>query len=204
MATPREAWPAGRQGVGGELSPCQRSRWVEHAGMKLTWWTAGAALVLAGCCCARGSGERQGSPQAQAPAAPTPPAPAPVATLTVQQQQRLEEYQSWLPAQRELAIHEHCKPKKGCEPDVDLVIASARTPEERTTLEELRALVLQGRAPKGSMAQHKAGQDKGVSPPAQPSDKRIRCCDGTVSPTCTTDRPSLRGCCSKHGGVCGP
>lgn len=28
---------------------------------------------------------------------------------------------------------------------------------------------------------------------------RVRCCDGTYSPTCTSNRP---GCCSRHGGVC--
>lgn len=31
---------------------------------------------------------------------------------------------------------------------------------------------------------------------AQP---RVRCCDGTFSPTCTTPH---QGCCSHHGGVC--
>lgn len=31
---------------------------------------------------------------------------------------------------------------------------------------------------------------------------RVKCCDGTLSPTCTYSRPSLRGCCSRHGGVC--
>lgn len=34
-------------------------------------------------------------------------------------------------------------------------------------------------------------------------DKRIKCCDGTYSPSCTTDRADLRGCCSRHGGICG-
>jgi hypothetical protein len=29
---------------------------------------------------------------------------------------------------------------------------------------------------------------------------RVCCCDGTVSPTCTTVHS---GCCSRHGGVCG-
>jgi hypothetical protein len=31
---------------------------------------------------------------------------------------------------------------------------------------------------------------------------RVRCCDGTLSPSCTYSRSSLRGCCSHHGGVC--
>jgi hypothetical protein len=34
------------------------------------------------------------------------------------------------------------------------------------------------------------------------SGDRVRCCDGTLSPSCTYGRPSLRGCCSRHGGVC--
>jgi hypothetical protein len=40
-----------------------------------------------------------------------------------------------------------------------------------------------------------------IAPPKV--DKRIRCCDGTYSPSCTTDRADLRGCCSHHKGVCG-
>jgi hypothetical protein len=31
---------------------------------------------------------------------------------------------------------------------------------------------------------------------------RVKCCDGTLSPSCSCGR-SLRGCCSHHGGVCG-
>lgn len=38
--------------------------------------------------------------------------------------------------------------------------------------------------------------------PARGGGGRVQCCDGTSSPTCTYDRPSLRGCCSHHGGVC--
>lgn len=40
-------------------------------------------------------------------------------------------------------------------------------------------------------------------PPPKPAvpkkSGQVRCCDGTLSPTCTTVR---RGCCSQHGGVC--
>lgn len=38
--------------------------------------------------------------------------------------------------------------------------------------------------------------------PAGGGGDRVKCCDGTLSPTCTYSRPSLRGCCSRHGGVC--
>ncbi|HRI68557.1 MAG TPA: hypothetical protein PK156_30220, partial [Polyangium sp.] len=35
--------------------------------------------------------------------------------------------------------------------------------------------------------------------PAPRESGRVCCCDGSVSPTCTTVH---RGCCSRHGGVC--
>jgi len=35
--------------------------------------------------------------------------------------------------------------------------------------------------------------------PKEPAAGRVCCCDGSVSPTCTTVH---RGCCSHHGGVC--
>ncbi|MCA9637198.1 MAG: hypothetical protein KC420_14325, partial [Myxococcales bacterium] len=31
---------------------------------------------------------------------------------------------------------------------------------------------------------------------------RVHCCDGTTSPSCRRSQGSLRGCCSRHGGVC--
>ena len=31
---------------------------------------------------------------------------------------------------------------------------------------------------------------------------RVRCCDGTLSPSCRYSQGSLRGCCSHHRGVC--
>jgi len=33
--------------------------------------------------------------------------------------------------------------------------------------------------------------------------KSVKCCDGTLSPSCMCGRASLRGCCSHHHGVCG-
>lgn len=32
--------------------------------------------------------------------------------------------------------------------------------------------------------------------------KKLKCCDGTLSPSCVCGGPK-RGCCSHHGGVCG-
>src|ERR1051326_1304964 len=39
-------------------------------------------------------------------------------------------------------------------------------------------------------------------PPPPPPSGTLRCCDGTLSPTCTSCA-NKQGCCSKHGGVCG-
>lgn len=39
-------------------------------------------------------------------------------------------------------------------------------------------------------------------PPPPPGGGYLRCCDGTLSPTCT-NCASKQGCCSHHGGVCG-
>lgn len=32
---------------------------------------------------------------------------------------------------------------------------------------------------------------------------RVLCCDGSYSPSCGCARSSFRGCCSRHGGICG-
>lgn len=39
-----------------------------------------------------------------------------------------------------------------------------------------------------------------TQPPPPPSSGNLRCCDGTISPTCTC--ADKRGCCSSHRGVC--
>lgn len=39
-------------------------------------------------------------------------------------------------------------------------------------------------------------------PPPPPQSGNLRCCDGTLSPTCT-NCAKKQGCCSSHGGVCG-
>lgn len=40
-----------------------------------------------------------------------------------------------------------------------------------------------------------------ATPPPPRGGTRARCCDGTLSPTCGCG--GGRGCCSRHGGVCG-
>lgn len=58
------------------------------------------------------------------------------------------------------------------------------------------------------------GRSRRAPPPAEQPDepaeeqpaprfRTVLCCDGSRSPTCGCDRASLRGCCSRHGGVCG-
>lgn len=48
--------------------------------------------------------------------------------------------------------------------------------------------------------QHSANIEvKGSTPP--PTTGYLRCCDGTLSPSCTSCA-NQRGCCSGHGGVC--
>lgn len=37
---------------------------------------------------------------------------------------------------------------------------------------------------------------------AREASRRVRCCDGMLSPSCLCSGPS-RGCCSHHGGICG-
>lgn len=69
-----------------------------------------------------------------------------------------------------------------------LIIAAAKTPNERKQLE-------------GSFVQLERFRDRAeraTSRAAAP----LRCCDGTNSPSCTCGSPK-RGCCSHHGGVCG-
>lgn len=56
----------------------------------------------------------------------------------------------------------------------------------------------------GELAEDVVVQEVGVVDEARPqrssSSNRVRCCDGTLSQSCTYD--SLHGCCSHHGGVC--
>lgn len=50
-------------------------------------------------------------------------------------------------------------------------------------------------------APQKAASPESSSPsPPAAAPSGVCCCDGSVSPTCTT---AHRGCCSHHGGVCG-
>lgn len=63
-------------------------------------------------------------------------------------------------------------------------------------------------APAPKLSTTKAVTPKPVSPPPPPAaapvrggSGRAKCCDGSVSPSCSCG--GGRGCCSHHGGVCG-
>lgn len=66
-------------------------------------------------------------------------------------------------------------------PNADVVIEAAKTPAERKQLQALNDRI------------EKAQERLSAS---------LRCCDGTASDSCTCGNPH-RGCCSRHGGVCG-
>lgn len=69
-----------------------------------------------------------------------------------------------------------------------LIIAAAKTPNERKQLE-------------GAVVQFQRVRDR-TERMASRASAPLRCCDGTNSPSCTCGNPR-RGCCSHHGGVCG-
>lgn len=66
--------------------------------------------------------------------------------------------------------------------------------EGKTALERQRAL-----APPPAPAEPSSGRASNASAGGP---QAIRCCDGTLSPSCVCGG-SRRGCCSHHGGVCG-
>ncbi len=68
----------------------------------------------------------------------------------------------------------------------------------REAADERRAAAAASRREAAAEARQRAAE---VRPQRSSSSNRVRCCDGTLSPSCTYDY-SLRGCCSHHGGVC--
>lgn len=69
----------------------------------------------------------------------------------------------------------------------------------RAAIAETERKVAEEAAAEAERARKTRGPEREA--PATPSGEsgRVCCCDGTVSPTCTTVK---RGCCSHHGGVC--
>lgn len=68
----------------------------------------------------------------------------------------------------------------------------------REVAEERRKAAAAVRREAATAARQRAAEAR---PQRSSPSNRVRCCDGTLSPSCTYDY-SLRGCCSHHGGVC--
>lgn len=109
---------------------------------------------------------------------------------------------------REKALREACAVGPACRAeDADLLVAAAATDAERAKLTNLRSALQAMLDPKQRhpLAAVQATERPAEQPPrqapvrAQESAGRVCCCDGSVSPTCST---AHRGCCSHHGGVC--
>jgi hypothetical protein len=97
---------------------------------------------------------------------------------------------AWKPVQRVQAL-QACL-KHDCPdgvPDAMALIEAAKTEPEKKQLRAVKTQIeaAQARAEKAAVR----------------ADASLRCCDGTDSPSCTCGQGSKRGCCSRHGGVCG-
>ncbi|WP_281311988.1 hypothetical protein [Polyangium sp. y55x31] len=106
------------------------------------------------------------------------------------------------PAQREHELQSACAGTSCDAEATKLVLAAAASTQERKKLEH-QLSTLEAAAHQRSKATPPR-QNPAPTRPAPPTPRqepvgRVCCCDGTVSPTCTTVH---RGCCSRHGGVC--
>lgn len=134
------------------------------------------------------------------------------ATERLTEARRLEQAHRWDEASTVLrSIRATLSPFRGAEKEGRLEVLSAEvgaiddrvTPEleklrARAAAEERRTAEAAKRREAAAEARRSAAK---VRPERSYSSNRVRCCDGTLSPSCTYDY-SLRGCCSHHGGVC--
>jgi len=103
------------------------------------------------------------------------------------------------PAAREATLRSACSTSDGCDAEVSrLIIEAAANAVERKKLERQRTSLNAQLAVK-ARTQQPPTQPRSAPPSRPPNTGRVCCCDGTLSPTCTTVH---RGCCSHHGGVC--
>ncbi|WP_437960314.1 hypothetical protein WME76_12180 [Sorangium sp. So ce119] len=79
-------------------------------------------------------------------------------------------------------------------PDVDAGLEQIR---QRREDEERRRQELREAAEERLQQMREAAEER------RQASLRVQCCDGTLSPSCLCGRSSYRGCCSRHGGVCG-
>ncbi|MDC0740959.1 hypothetical protein [Polyangium mundeleinium] len=168
------------------------------------------ALVLgcgfSGGCCGLGSDD---SKRRRPEPVTTEYAPSQRSREAKAEEQQLAErrarYAAMAPAQLESALEGACMGTSCDAETTKLILAAAATTQERTKLErKLTALEAAAAARQRSKAAPPRRQEPASTHPAQPAPRpepagRVCCCDGTVSPTCTTVH---RGCCSRHGGVC--
>lgn len=104
---------------------------------------------------------------------------------------RRQRFQRMTPTQREKALVDACRGGSCDEQAVHSAIQAAATPAEGARLQQVWL----------SLTAASRAKSRAAVPQERPRDDvgRVCCCDGTVSPTCTTVRS---GCCSRHGGVC--
>lgn len=69
----------------------------------------------------------------------------------------------------------------------------------RAVIAEAERKVAEEAAAEAERARKTRAPERGAPATTSGEGGRVCCCDGTVSPTCTTVK---RGCCSHHGGVC--
>lgn len=116
---------------------------------------------------------------------------------------KLQRLWAMTPAERERAMRDACSTEPGCSEEERKLISDAGSDEA-----ERKKLAALGRA-LWAPYERAAAVAKTKLDAARAREERkgrveqfrnvVCCCDGSVSPTCTTVH---RGCCSHHGGVC--
>ncbi|WP_441288469.1 hypothetical protein ACSRUE_42030 [Sorangium sp. KYC3313] len=125
--------------------------------------------------------------------------PAPEERSQERSDPRWQHYRAIGPAAREKALRNAC-PGGRCNPQLTrLIIAAADTPIEAASLRNVIMAMEYTASEPARERQRQAASARERAAPAESEVGRVCCCDGTVSPSCTTVH---RGCCSRHGGVC--
>ncbi|WP_437562999.1 hypothetical protein [Sorangium sp. So ce542] len=78
-----------------------------------------------------------------------------------------------------------------------------RREEEERRRRELREAAEEKQRQMREAAEERLQQMREAAEERRQASLRVQCCDGTLSPSCLCARSSYRGCCSRHGGVCG-
>lgn len=121
--------------------------------------------------------------------------------VTVRQERAEREDADWKSASASLAACRAPVTSKDCEAIFDFLakwpngqhatIARTALDGSRARLDELEREELQRST---QWPPPNSGKPKKIDP-------RVKCNDGTYSPSCTINSPSSRGCCSGHGGI---